>query len=149
MNPAYSSQFNWQNRLVGLMFFLPCAVVLGIASWFTPDGDGYGTHTQLGLAPCGFVARTGMPCATCGMTTSFAYAADGNIVRSFITQPAGATLATITAMISLLSGYALVTGINLLPVFRMVWQPKLIVIFGVVVIGAWIYKIVTFEGFHA
>lgn len=83
------------------------------------------------------------------MTTSFAYAADGNIIRAFITQPAGATLATITAMVSLLSGYALATGINLLPVFRMVWRPKMIVIFGVVVIGAWIYKIVTFEGFHA
>lgn len=30
------------------------------------------THRQLGLPPCNFVSATGMPCPSCGLTTSFA-----------------------------------------------------------------------------
>lgn len=148
MSAADPSPFNWPNRMLGLMLFLPTASLLGVAAWLSPDAEGHGTHTQLGIAPCGFVERTGMPCATCGMTTSFAHAADGSLLRSFVTQPAGAIMAITTAMVCLISFYALVMGVNLLPIFRIAWQPKIIVLFGVLVMGAWIYKIATFQGIH-
>jgi len=147
MSAIEKSPFNWPNRLTALVLFVPCAVVLCVAAWLTPDGAGHGTHTQLGLSACGFVERTGMPCATCGMTTSFAHAADGNLIGAFVTQPAGATLAVIMAMVGLVSGYAMVTGVSLLPAFQLAWRPRVIVLFGVLVMGAWLYKIVTFEGY--
>ena len=146
MSAVEISPFNWPNRLTALVLFVPCAVVLGVAAWLTPDGAGIGTHTQLGMAACGFVERTGMPCATCGMTTSFAHAADGNLIGAFVTQPAGATLAVMMAMVGLVSAYAVITGVSLLPALRFAWRPRLIVLFGVLVMGAWLYKIVTFEG---
>ncbi len=149
MSAAESSPFNWTNRMIGLLLFAPTATVLGIAAWVSPDSAGLGTHTQLGMAACGFVERTGMPCATCGMTTSFAHAAEGNLLESFITQPAGAVLAVVSAMICLIAAYTMVTGISLLPIFRVVWQPKVIILFGVLVMGAWIYKIVTYQGISA
>lgn len=148
MSAADPSPFNWSNRLLGLMLFIPTASLLGVAAWVSPDAEGHGTHTQLGMAPCGFVERTGLPCATCGMTTSFAHAADGNLISSFITQPAGAVLAVTTAMVCLFSFYAMLMGVNLLPIFRITWKPKIIILFGVLVMGAWIYKIAVFQGIH-
>jgi hypothetical protein len=42
-----------------------------------PYPRGYGTHVQLGLTSCGFLARTGYPCLGCGFTTSLAAMAHG------------------------------------------------------------------------
>ena len=52
---------------------LGCATVLLIASWLTPDPRGLGSHTKLGMPRCEFEYRTGIPCPSCGMTTSFAH----------------------------------------------------------------------------
>src|SRR3954468_17308327 len=57
--------------------------VTGVALWLRPDVRGFGTHQQLGLAPCGFSAATGIPCPGCGLTTSFANMAHGHIVNAF------------------------------------------------------------------
>ena len=43
------------------------------AATLTPSGAGHGTHTQLGLPPCGFLVYTGYPCPGCGLTTSFSH----------------------------------------------------------------------------
>jgi hypothetical protein len=44
-----------------------------------PDPRGFGTHTQLGLPRCAFQWLTGLPCPACGLTTSFAHLARGEI----------------------------------------------------------------------
>jgi hypothetical protein len=67
--------------------------VLGTARWLEPDPRGYGTHTQLGLAPCAFSLVTGRRCPSCGMTTSFAWFARGRLDRSWRANPAGSLLA--------------------------------------------------------
>jgi hypothetical protein len=51
------------------------------------------THTQLGLPPCTFYKVTGMPCPACGMTTSFALLAHGDIGGSLQAHPIGTLLA--------------------------------------------------------
>jgi hypothetical protein len=74
---------------------LALAGVLGVAARLTPDPRGYGTHTQLGLAPCAFQAVTGTRCPTCGMTTSFAWFVRGRFGRSWRASPVGSLLAPV------------------------------------------------------
>lgn len=65
-------------------------VLLATARGLNPDPRGFGTHEQLGLAQCGFTRLTGWRCPTCGMTTSWSYAARGN-VRSALAASGGGT----------------------------------------------------------
>jgi hypothetical protein len=55
--------------------------------------------------PCGFKQRYGLPCPTCGFTHAAIYFAQGQIIRSFYTQPAAALfciLAVATAFFAFL-----------------------------------------------
>ncbi|XAM00488.1 DUF2752 domain-containing protein [Phycisphaeraceae bacterium D3-23] len=114
------------NRLIALPVFLAGSTVLGLAAWMEPDSSGMGTHQQLGLPPCSFEQVTGLPCATCGCTTSFAHAAEGSLLTSLTTQPFGAVLAVMTAMAVLISGWALVTNMPFAPVVYAVTRGKFI-----------------------
>ena len=67
--------------------------VLGLARWLRPDERGYGTHEQLGLPPCAFRLITGVPCPSCGMTTSFAYVVRGRLLAAVLVNPGGCLLA--------------------------------------------------------
>jgi hypothetical protein len=42
---------------------------------------------------CPFLAATGLPCATCGMTRAFVHAAHGEMGRALAVSPLGAVLA--------------------------------------------------------
>jgi hypothetical protein len=136
-----NSKFEIQNRLLSLLVLGICGTVLGIAAWLSPDPAGMGTHEQLGLPPCGFEMATGMPCATCGMTTAFAHAAHGQLIASFITQPAGMLLCMFMAIYSIMAAYTLVMGISLLPVLQLLWRPLFFLMLGVLIGLAWGYKI--------
>lgn len=139
--PAPGRIVRWHNRLVALPVFLAGSTVLGLASILTPHRAGMGTHRQLGLPPCQFEQVTGMPCATCGCTTSFSHAANGSLLDAFITQPFGAVLAVLTAMAVLVSGYALVTDMPVMPIVRFVGRGKVILVMLVVMMLAWGYNI--------
>jgi hypothetical protein len=51
------------------------------------------THRQLKLPPCSFKATTGMPCPSCGMTTSFALLMHGDPINSLRANAVGTLLA--------------------------------------------------------
>lgn len=138
--------FTWGASLLSGFVCVLCVSLLVVSARLSPDPSGVGTHSQLGLAPCGFLERTGIACATCGMTTAFALAADGRLLASFVTQPAGALLALITAIAALLSGYASFKGLSLFPLIGTFWRPMTLILFAVVVIGSWIYKIIIMQG---
>ena len=61
------------------------------------DGDGgprrMETHRQLGLPPCTFLATTGLPCPSCGFTTSFSLVAHLDLVNALRANSVGALLA--------------------------------------------------------
>lgn len=63
------------------------------ARWLTPDLRGLGTHEQLGLPPCGFYLWWGIPCPSCGMTTSWAWLVRGEVTEAVRQHFGGALLA--------------------------------------------------------
>jgi hypothetical protein len=78
-------------------------VVLTIARIITPSPNGIGTHQQLGLPPCFFHQFTGIPCPTCGMTTSFAHTVRLQFYEAFLTQPFGLLACVLMALLIPLS----------------------------------------------
>lgn len=73
-------------------------VVLGVAAWLRPydeTGRPYSqaTHTQLGMPPCNMMLLYGKPCPSCGMTTSFALLAHGDVVNSLKANWVGTLMA--------------------------------------------------------
>lgn len=81
------ARINWGVRAA--LIVLPLGLIAGLcaAAYVRPYDEAgrpltMGSHTQLGLEPCGFKAATGKPCASCGMTTSFALLAHGDPVNS-------------------------------------------------------------------
>lgn len=53
-----------------------------VASIVQPDPRGFGTHQQFGLPPCSFREILGIPCPSCGGTTSVAYFVRGEWIKS-------------------------------------------------------------------
>lgn len=76
------------------------------------DGDGkprtMSTHTQLGMPPCNFVAMTGKPCPSCGMTTSFALLVRGDVVASARANWVGSIICVLWALMLV---WALASGL--------------------------------------
>ncbi len=85
-----------RGSLAGLALGL--TAVFGVALWLDPyQADGnprrMETHRQLGLPPCTFYRVTGLPCPSCGMTTSFALLVRGDLVNSARANFVGTMLA--------------------------------------------------------
>jgi hypothetical protein len=131
-------------RALAAVVFAACAGILGLSAYLTPSPAGVGTHEQLGLPPCGFLLATGLPCPTCGYTTAFALAAHGRLWAAWRTQPAGAALVVMVAMLTLVSAYSLGTGVSLAWLGR-VARAWVLVAMGILVIGAWVYKILMIQ----
>jgi hypothetical protein len=77
---------------------LALTAVFAVALWLNPyNEDGsprrMATHRQMGLPPCTFYATTGLPCPSCGMTTSFALLMHGDVVNSLRANAVGTLLA--------------------------------------------------------
>lgn len=133
-------------RLLGVLVAIGCAAVLSLAAWMTPSRAGLGTHhEQLNMPPCGWIVMMELPCPTCGMTTAFAHAADGNLLQSTLAQPLGCVLALCTAMALLIGCYTAVTGSRVGIELAGLWTRRTTWWLIGIVIAAWIFKIVTYR----
>ena len=130
-------------RAVAMLIALACLATFVAAGLLEPNARGTGTHTGLGFRSCQFLVQTGLPCPSCGMTTSFAWFVRGNLPASFWVQPAGTLVAIAAGLAFWVCLYLALTGrpahrlLQLLPA-----KPLLI---GVLLFGilAWGWKIWT------
>lgn len=86
-------------RLRGLLVALPCWAAVALGAYLTPAASGHGTHEQLNVPGCSFLARRGWPCPGCGLTTSFSAMARGRVGLAWRSQPFG--VASFLAVIAL------------------------------------------------
>lgn len=86
----------------GRMFLIAWSLLLLggflLASRLDPDPRGYGTHQRLGLPPCSLRMMFGIPCPSCGMTTSFAHFTRGAWGSALRANSGGALLALFCAL---------------------------------------------------
>jgi len=95
---------NWWVRGALVLFALGFATVFYIATLVKPyDAAGHplrmSSHTSLGMPPCRFKEMTGMPCPSCGMTTSFALLVRGDVWNSLRANWVGTGLAVGCALL--------------------------------------------------
>jgi hypothetical protein len=86
------NEFSRRERLWLAAMGLGLLGLLSLAAILTPSPQGHGTHRQLGLPPCTFLALFGRPCPTCGMTTSWAFLVRGQWIFAFRTKVGGSLL---------------------------------------------------------
>ncbi len=84
------------------------------AAMLAPDPAGYGTHEQWRLPPCSFLIETGLPCPTCGLTTSMSAMAHGDVSAAAKAQPFGVVLFPAVAVLAVFASIEAVRGRNML-----------------------------------
>jgi len=104
---AWPPVYSRQDQAQYLTLLALASAVIGIARFLPPSPRGVGTHEQLGLPPCLFLKLTGLPCPSCGLTTSFAHAAKLHFYEALVTQPFGLLAFFLTILLILLSSYLL------------------------------------------
>ncbi|MHC4976775.1 MAG: DUF2752 domain-containing protein [Planctomycetota bacterium] len=138
-----TTRLTTQDRFLALLVALGTIALLSTASWLSPSSNGHGTHTQLGLASCQWAEDLAIPCPTCGMTTSFALAAEGRIVQAGQTQPFGLLLVVLTSVGFWACAHSAATGSRAsVLMLHSITQPRVIYPLLVLFLGAWGYKAV-------
>jgi hypothetical protein len=144
--PALAPDEVHRRRLAALAVAIATGMLLGLAWWLDPSPRGFGTHQALGLPPCTWPERFGLPCPSCGMTTAYAFAAKGRFVSSFLAQPMGFLLAFATAVAFVVSLWTLATGRTIMPVLERLWGARLAYAIGLVALLSWGYKTALMRG---
>ncbi len=140
--PALTIEAVARRRLAALLVMIGAGALLLVAWMLTPSPNGFGTHHALGLPPCSWPDRFGVPCPSCGMTTAFAYASKGRFVASFLAQPMGFLLAMGTGIAFVGAAWTLATGRSVWPVYERIWTARGAWFLGVATLLAWGYKAV-------
>ncbi len=132
-------------RLFAMLVSLACLAILITAAGLTPSPAGHGTHIQLGMPACQWVVRFAKPCPMCGMTTSFAYAAELRWWDAVKTQPFGAILALLTGMIFWIALHVAATGSGLGTLALAMLKPRTVWGLFAALVAAWMYKVATWQ----
>jgi hypothetical protein len=120
---------------------LAAGAVLALARLLTPSPRGVGTHEQLGLPPCTFLRLTGIPCPSCGLTTSFAHAARLHFYEAFVTQPFGLLACAVTLLLIPAAALLLYRRVPLARAFPRRATSRWLGVVLALYLAAWVYKI--------
>ena len=116
-------------------------IVLITAAFLTPSGEGHGTHTQLGLPPCGFLASTGLPCPGCGLTTSFAHMMRFEWAGAAAANAFGVALFLVSAFTIPISYFAMFRGLPVMATMERLQFEKVVVLLAVCSTMVWSIRI--------
>ncbi len=132
---------DWSSRIVwAVLFAVPLAVVI-TAAMLTPSAAGHGTHTQLGLPPCGFLVFTGYPCPGCGLTTAFAHMVRLQIFGAWHANPFGIVLFLCTAATIPVAAAGLVRGWSVVATLDKLHAEKIAIGLSLLSLGVWIIRV--------
>lgn len=136
--PADNGQLTRGVRIALALVALGWVAVFGIAGWLKPDPRGMGTHEQLGLPPCTFYRVTGMPCPSCGMTTSFCQLVHGNLAKSLEANPVATLLAAAAMIGTPWLGISVIWGRRLGIKNYEVWMTRGVLLLLILMMANWI-----------
>jgi Protein of unknown function (DUF2752) len=106
-----------------------------------PSPAGHGTHVQLGLPPCGFLALTGLPCPGCGLTTSFVHLLRGELSAAALANPLGIPLCLLTCLALPLSGWGVWSDACVTAVTRRLRLDACVGLLCAALFGAWFTRL--------
>jgi len=116
------TRHGWSGRIVcrlrGAAVLTVALAAMLAAGMLRPDPRGMGTHEQLPLPACSFAANTGWPCPTCGLTTSLAAMAHGDVGLAFRSHPFGVAVFVAVLAAALAGGVELLGARPILPALR-------------------------------
>lgn len=134
--------YSRQDQVQYLVLLLVASAVLVIARLLPPSPRGVGTHQQLGLPPCFFLKLTGLPCPSCGLTTSFAHAAKLHFYEALLAQPFGLLAFCLTALLIPLSVYLIYAQMPWARLIRARHANIVVYTLLALYLLGWIYKII-------
>lgn len=116
-----------------------CAILMG--RYLTPSASGVGTHQQLGLPACPTLHLTGYPCPSCGLTTSFALAAQLEFIEAFQVQPFGLVAFFLASACIPISAILISRRISVNDLIFARGSNRIMYFLLALYIGSWVYKI--------
>lgn len=138
-----AGQGSWLSIVVWLVVLAGAVAVLVTAALLTPSAEGHGTHTQLGLPPCGFLVYTGYPCPGCGLTTAFAHMIRLEVLGAFHSNPFGILLFCCTVALIPLSVLGIVRRLPVIDTLDRLHAEKIAIGLSVISIGLWLVRVAT------
>lgn len=134
-------QGTWTSIFTWLVLFSGPLAVLITAATLSPSPEGHGTHTQLGLPPCGFLVYTGYPCPGCGLTTSFSHMIRLDVIGAFGANPFGILLFLCTAAMVPLALLGIVRRMPVIDTLDRLHAEKIAIGLSVVSIVVWVVEV--------
>jgi len=132
--PPFFCRASFHQRITATIVFSAIATLFALA-WLAAAGK-----FDIGwwLGTCGLKQKYGLPCPTCGMTTSVLAFSQGKIFESFYIQPAAALLCCVLVVIAFLALFTAVFGVYFGFVRRFITEVKIkhIVLALIVIIAA-------------
>ncbi len=137
----WSSRAALLSRVVwAVLFAVPTAVVV-TAAMLTPSPAGHGTHTQLGLPPCGFLVFSGYPCPGCGLTTAFAHMVRLEVGGAWQSNPFGIALFLCTFAFIPLAAVGFVRGWPVVATLDRIHAEKFAIVLSLLSLTAWVARV--------
>jgi hypothetical protein len=135
-----------QRLIAAIIFF--CIGVGFALLWFMSRDF---INVDLLFGPCGFKQLYGLPCPSCGMTTSAIAFIQGHIINAFYIQPAGAFLCCLLFISAFLAFLTAVFGVYFGFLKRFLEQVKpgyVIIAFLIIIIAGWMVTLSRALAFH-